>query len=139
MRKIKAFGCIILVIALVMIFLGVASAYTPTTEDLEYIEWATDTLDTIKIDTRLIVSATEDFDLKSLELWSSIGYGDAKEALDEIDRYDVSPEMQPAKDELKLALQDFKWACYYSERGAKYYDADDLETSGRYVRVLLNI
>ena len=92
------------------------------------------TLDTIKIDTRLIVSATEDFDLKSLELWSSIGYGDAKEALDEIDRYDVSPEMQPAKDELKLALQDFKWACYYSERGAKYYDADDLETSGRYVK-----
>ena len=44
MRKIKAFGCIVLVIALVMIFLGVASAYTPTTEDLEYIEWATDTL-----------------------------------------------------------------------------------------------
>jgi len=53
--------------------------------------------------------------------------------LDEIEGYEVSPEMQPVKNHLKLALEDFKVACNYAETGAMKYDPDELETAARYV------
>lgn len=107
-------------------------AYYFTSEDFEFVTWALDTLDTLTTDSSLISLAAKNFDLDGLELWSRIGYEHAKQALDEIDRFDVSSELQPIKEELKLALQDFKWSCYYSELGAKYLDADYLELSVRY-------
>lgn len=129
MRKIKPFGCIVLVIALVMVFSGVASAYTPTSEDLEFIEWMEDIGETSMIYQELILSALEDYDYDDLESLSGDEYDHYKYALIEIDQYDVSPEMQPTKNEFKLALQDFKHAAHYRERGAKYLDSDDIDKS----------
>lgn len=50
-----------------------------------------------------------------------------------IDQFDVSSALKPSKDEFKLGLQDFKQAGYYGEKGARNYDADDLETSTDYM------
>ena len=99
MRKIRTFGCIVLVIALVVVFSGVASAYTPTSEDLEFIEWMEDIGETSMIYQELILSALEDYGYDDLESLSGDEYDHYKYALIEIDQYDVSPEMQPAKNE----------------------------------------
>lgn len=139
MKKIKTFGCIFLVIALVMVFslIGVpevASAYTPTEEDLEYNEWYMDIKRTLMMYNDLIMAALYDADYDDIELWGGKKYDFCKESLEEIEQFDVSPEMQPIKNEDKLALQDSKQASYYLERYAKYFDSDDAEMSSSYTK-----
>ena len=69
--------------------------------------------------------ATEAWDRPSpstfadIERYDGMLCDDANKALSEIDRFSVSPELQPAKDEFKLALQDLKQEAYYTERGGK--------------------
>jgi len=130
--KIKAFGCIVLIIASMMLFslVGVpevASAYTPTSEDLEYLEWFRDNAATSGMYGELILAAVEDEDLDDIEYWCGKRYDFCKKALIEIEQFDVSPELQPTKNEYKYALEDFKKASYYGERWTKYRDIDDLD------------
>jgi len=49
-------------------------------------------------------------------------YDYCNQALDEMDFYEVSPDVQPAKDELKLYIQDLKWSAYYYEIAARSFD-----------------
>jgi len=133
--KIKAFCCIALVMASVIVISlatvpEVASAYTPTEEDVEYLEWQLETLDSVIIYSDLMLS--EEYDLDVMELWAGKGYDFCKKALIEIDQFDVSSEMEPSKREFKLYLQDRKQAFYYYERGAKYLDVDDIDTGVSY-------
>jgi len=115
------------------------AAVTPTPtpvltyQDSEYSDWCIDTTYSISLDLDLCQSAAERLDFEGVELYSGMLYDDAKKALDEIDQFDVSYALKPSKDEFKLALQDLKQAGYYGEKGARNYDADDLETSGDYL------
>jgi hypothetical protein len=54
-------------------------------------------------------------------------YDDAKKALDEIDQFSVSPELQPCKDEYKLALQDLMAFAYFAGLGVRTNDPDDMK------------
>ena len=137
MRKIKAFCSIVLVIASVVVFSlvsvpEVASAYTPTEEDKEYIEWILDNSVRGQVYGDLILDALNDADFDDLEMWYGKEYDFYKESLEEIEQFDVSPELQPIKNEYKLALQDLKQASYYGERWAKYLDSDDADKSISY-------
>lgn len=110
---------------------------TPTSvltyQDSEYRDWVISTLPSISLDLDLITSAAERFDFEGVERYSGMLYDDAKKALDEIDQFDVSSALKPSKDEFKLALQDYKQAGYYGEKGARNYDTDDIETSTNYL------
>ena len=110
---------------------------TPTSvltyQDSEYTDWTISTLPSISLDLNLMTSAAERFDFEGVEMYSGMLYDDAKKALDEIDQFDVSSALKPSKDEFKLALQDFKQAGYYGEKGARNYDTDDIETSTNYL------
>jgi hypothetical protein len=137
MRKIKAFGCIVLVIAFVIVFSlvsvpQVASASTPTEEDFEFMEWVINTIDSIDLYSDLLQSALEDDDYEALEVWAGLQHNQFKNALKEIDQFDVSAEIQPIKDEFKLYLQDNKQSLYYLHRYAKYREEDDIDASTSY-------
>ena len=125
MRKIRAFGCIVLVIAFVIVFSlvsvpQVASASTPTEEDFEFMAWVINTIDSIDLYSDILQSALEDDDYEALEVWAGLQHNQFKNALNEIDQFDVSAEIQPIKDEFKLYLQDNKQSLYYLHRYAKY-------------------
>ena len=137
MRKIKAFGCIVLVIASVMVFSlasvpEVASLSTPTEEDFEFMEWVINTIESFGLYSELSQSALEDKDYEALEVWAGLQHNQFKNALNEIDQFDVSAEIQPIKDEFKLYLQDNKQSLYYLHRYAKYRDGDDIDASNSY-------
>lgn len=138
MSKIKSFGylaTVLLVSSVIVLSLpsvsDVASALTP--EDLEFGEWYTTTMGRIEADVIVMATAIENFDCTGVEAGARSGYEAATKALDEIEGYEVSPEMQPVKTHLKLALEDFKVACNYAEVGAMEYDPDELATAARYV------
>jgi hypothetical protein len=109
----------------------VASALTP--EDLEFGEWYTTTMNRIEADATAMASAIEEYNCTGVEAGARSGYEAATTALDEIEEYGVSPEMQPVKNQLKLAVEDFKVACNHAEVGAMKYDPDELATAARYV------
>jgi len=105
-----------------------------TYQDSEYIYWCIDTADSISLDLYLTSSAAEGADFEGVELYSGMLYDDAKKALDEIDQFDVSSALKPSKDEFTLALQCFKQAGYYGEKGARNYDVEDIEIATDYIK-----
>ena len=84
----------------------IASAYTFTEEDLKFDAWCWDNRATMEIYNELILAALKDHDYDALERWYGKEYVFYKESLEEIEQFDVSPVMQPIKNEYKLALQD---------------------------------
>ena len=112
-----------------------ANALTP--QDLHFNEWYNTTMKTIEVNATAIWTAIENYDCSGVESGARSGYKATTKALDEIEGYEVSLEMQPVKTHLKLALEDFKAACNYAEMGAKEYNADNLETAARYVNTSL--
>lgn len=104
-----------------------------TYQDSEYKKWAIESIYSITLDLNLTTNAAERLDFEGVETYSGMLYEDAKKALNEIDQFGVSPTLRPSKDEFKLALQDFKQAGYYGEKGARNYDVDDIETATEYI------
>ena len=141
MKKIKAFVyiCVVLCVASMVLFPATVSA--KKYQDLEFIEWSEDNSASSRMYGELILAALEDSDYDALELLYGKEYDLYKESLEEIEQFDVSPEMQPIKNEYKLALQDLKKSAYYGERWAKYLDSDDAymgisyrESAGKHIR-----
>ena len=104
-----------------------------TYQDSEYKEWAMGTAYIIKLDMELVTNAVTSSDFKGAEIYAGILYDDAKEALNEIDQFFVSPTLKPSKDEFKLALQNYKQVGYYQERGSRNDDVDDMLTAIQYI------
>ena len=102
-------------------------------QDSDFIEWTEDTGETFIRYSNSLSLALKLFDLDSAEFWFGEIYKEATEKLVEIEKFDVSPAMQPAKNEFKLMLKDLKQGGYYSERGVKNIDADDLDTGTTYI------
>ena len=103
-------------------------------QNSDFIEWTEDTAKTQTGYLHFLSLALSLFDLDSIEFWFGEIHRDATERLVEIDQFDVSPAMQPAKNEFKLMLQDLKQGAYYGERGAKNLDADDIDTGSAYIK-----
>jgi hypothetical protein len=96
-------------------------------QDSEFIEWTEDAGEAYLRYSKPLSLAITLFDLDSIEFWAGELYRDCTERLVEIDKFDVSPAMQPAKNEFKKYLQDLKQFAYYCEKGAKELDTDDLD------------
>lgn len=131
MRKIKPFGCIVLVIASVMVLGGIASAYTPTSEDFEFIEWNILTSEKLSEDNELITTelgkGVFDCDWEYVRTLAKLEYNHAEIALNEIDQFDVSPELKPIKKEFELCLIDLKWSAHYTKEAADDFISRDYE------------
>jgi len=115
MRKIKAFGCIVLVIASLMVFLlasvpELADAYRPTTEDNKCIDWFIETTDKINEDRNsLFLELDKCLDEDDCEHCKSLAiayHNHVDKALSELERFKVSPEFEPIKNECGLWLVD---------------------------------
>jgi len=136
MRKPKSFGyaaTVLLLSSLALLALASVSALA----ELEFGEWYNTTINRIEADANAMASGVEHFDCASVEAGARSGNETATRALNELEGYEVSSEMQPVKDHLKLALEDFKVACTYAETGAMKYDAEDLKTAAQYVNTSL--
>jgi len=141
---------IVLLIASAMLFPlasipEVTRAYTPTLEDIEYMEWQKATGTKLLDDSNLIVAELEKgifgCDWEYLRTLSKLTYNHAETALNEIDQFEVSPEYEPIKKEYKLSLIDTKWKAYYMKEAAEDYlsgdfegAADNLEKSDEYTK-----
>jgi hypothetical protein len=138
MKNLTPFGylaTVLLVSSLVVLSLASISdmGSAQDSEDFEFLGWYNTTMAKIETDTINMAVAIENYDCVTCEAWAVSGYEDATKALAEMEGYEISPELQPVKDHLKLALGDFKVACEHTECGAKMYDADELEAAARYV------
>jgi hypothetical protein len=136
MRNIKSFGSaatVLLLSLMLVLALGSVSVFAA----LEFGEWYTTTMNRIEVDAMSMAISIENFDCTGVEAGARSGSEAATTALDELEGYELSPEMQPVKDHLKPALEDFKEACRYAETGAMKYDATDLKTAAQYVNTSL--
>ena len=109
-------------------------------QDSDFIEWTEDTGETHVKYLNSLSLAINLLNLDSIAFWAGEIYTDCTERLVEIEKFDVSPAMQPAKNEFKNYLQDQKQGAYYCEKGAKGKDKDDLATSNMYLeRALVHL
>ncbi|HDS45418.1 MAG TPA: hypothetical protein ENN68_04915 [Methanomicrobia archaeon] len=134
--SVHAAGLLILMGALLTLALVTASdtVVAEDAADQEFSAWYTTTMEKVEVATNQMATAIENFDCMTVEVWASTGYNDATRALGELDGYSVSAELQPVQQHLKLALEQYKSACYYTELGAMQYDADYLEQAAGHVK-----
>ena len=137
MRRTKSFGyaaTVLLLSSLLVLSLGSVSVLA----ELEFGEWYNTTMNRIEADATAMATGVENFYCAEVEAGARSGNETVSTALNELEGYEVSSEMQPVKDHLKLALEDFKVACTYAETGAMNYNADDLQTAARYINTSLS-
>ena len=134
--RVHAPGLLILTGALLALALITASGTVgaETVADQEFVARYTATMAKLETATNEMATAIENFDCTTCEAWASTGYNDATRALAELEGCSVSAELQPVKEHLKLALEQYKSACYYTELGAMQYDADNLDKAAGYVQ-----
>ena len=115
----------------------IAPTPDPTTtleyQDTEYADWLMSVSFDISTDLNTISSATDQGNLINMKTYYGLLNEDATKALNEIDQFNVSPEMQPAQIEFKFALQDLKQAGTYGEDATKNLDADTMRICGDYL------
>ena len=138
MRKAKFFGSLAIVLfVIIAITVSLASAsdvaQAQPIEDREFEEWYSATMTELENAAITMATAIENFDCTMCEIGARSGYEAATAALDELEIYEVSSEMQPVKNHLTLALENYKEGCQYIESGAMEYDPDDLETAVDYI------
>ena len=114
MMKIKAFGCIslVLVVFLVASVPELADAYIPTSEDNKCIDWFIETTDKINEDRNSLFSELDKcLDEDDCERCKSMAieyHTHVDNALSELKRFKVSAEFEPIKNECNLWLMDAK-------------------------------
>lgn len=138
MRSPQFFGYFVTVLLLASLLVFSLASVSEVTraqalDDREFEDWYSATMDKIEAATITMASAVEDFDCTTCEAGARRGYEDATNALEELEGFEVSPELQPVKDHLTPALENFKSACHYTELGAMNYDADYIETAAGFV------
>ena len=108
----------------------VASAYTPTEEDLEYLEWQHVTSGMQSDNVGLIAAEMEnkspfDCDWEYVRTLAILTYNHAETALIEIDQFEVSAELKHIKTEGELSLIDQKWAAHHFKEASDDYISGD--------------
>ena len=107
--------------------------YTPTEEDLEYVNWYVATVVVkLKADSDLIYAEMKgkshsEADWDYIRTLAILQHNHFETALEEIVKFEVSPELEPSKTEFKLALIDGKWSAHYLKEAAEDYLSGDQE------------
>jgi hypothetical protein len=128
---------LIAIVAVVAVLISVGVVYKEEKpSDSEYFEWEAEisNLESTHMDLFIDATGPESVDFAGVVRYAGMLYDDANKALNEIDRFSVSPGFQPSKDEFKLGQEDLKRAGYYIERGARNYNVDDTETGYEYLK-----
>lgn len=132
MMKIKAFGCISLVLV-VFLVAGVpelADAYSPTSEDNKCIDWFIETTDKINEDRNSLFSELDKcLDEDDCERCKSMAieyHTHVDNALNELKRFKASPEFEPIKNECNLWLIDAKKEAQYILGTVECHISDDI-------------
>jgi hypothetical protein len=88
---------------------------------------------TLQLEAKQISNAATSYDMDSLSYWSSKMSSTCSEAMDELSGIRVSPEFQPAKNELLSALSDYKKAGDSAVTGVNYFDKGQTSLSTSYL------
>ena len=86
-------------------------------DDAEYLAWQVDAITIIKNDVDMMVLYIHADDMSSVAIWSKNLEDDCKDILSEIDSFKVSPVLSLVKDEIRLALIDYKLGGYWGRKG----------------------
>ncbi len=89
--------------------------------DLDFLEWSVLQFDNLFLYTELILNST----MSDKVTYGNQIYNDSDKALSEIDKYQVSPEIQEIKDEFKASLEHYRMFGYYTSKGARESNPDD--------------
>lgn len=89
--------------------------------DLDFLEWSVLQFDNLFLYTRLILNST----MSDKVTYGNQIYNDSDKSLSEIDKYQVSPEIQGIKDEFKASLEHYRQFGYYTSKGARESNPDD--------------
>lgn len=89
--------------------------------DLDFLEWSVVKFDNLFLYTELILNST----MSDKATYGNQIYNDSDKALSEIDKYQVSPEIQEIKDEFKASLENYRMFGYYTSKGARESNSDD--------------
>ena len=130
MEKKNLIGMTVIVIA-VVIFTGCVEE--ESRGDIEFKSWCNEQSKILDTNAQLLEDASANNDFAVIEDCASRFYDKIKIALEEIEQFDVSQEMQPAKKNFKCVLEDCKNATYYMEQGAKNSDIGDLRKGNEYL------
>jgi|LGVD01.1.fsa_nt_gb hypothetical protein len=130
-RKIIIGMIVITAIVAAVMFTGCVEKESP--DDIKFKSWCHEQSKKLDSDAQMLEDLSANNDLKALGKYSARFYDNITIALEEIDQFDVSPEMQPAKKDFKLVLEECKNATYYMEQGARNSDSVDLRKGNEYL------
>ena len=78
-------------------------------------------------------TAASDYDYASLSTYADALYKDSQNAIDASDLYSVSPDLQSAKDEYRLAMVQANWAAVYTRMGVDEYNKGNVKEGTSYL------
>jgi hypothetical protein len=105
---------------------------TPTHETAKYqdSQWSTACVsDMTQVDNDLksLTSAAKNYDFTSTSTYAAILYKDSHKAIEDSDLYNVSPDLQGAKDEYQLAMAQANRVAVYANSGVDEYNNGNFE------------
>jgi hypothetical protein len=73
-------------------------------------------------DIKYLTTAAKNYDTTSLSTYAGILYTDSKKAIDDSDLYNISPDLQNAKNEYRLAMVQANQVAGYATSGIEEYN-----------------
>jgi len=103
-------------------------------DDAEFLTWIVDVVvDELTVDFTMIGESADAVDFNDVAFWSQSLEDHSSLYLSQIDNYDVTPQMDVIKEEMRLAFQDCEMAGYYGRIGAETFDADTINLAVKYI------
>lgn len=103
-------------------------------DDADFLTWIVDVVvDELTLDFTMIGESADELDLDGVAFWSQSLEDHSSLYLSQIDNYDVTPQMDLIKEEMRLAFQDCEMAGYYGRIGAETFDADTINLAVKYI------
>ena len=78
-------------------------------------------------DMKSLTTAAKNYDFTSASTYAAILYTDSHKAIDDSDLYNVSPDLQGAKDEYQLAMAQASQVAVYANSGVEEYNNRNFE------------
>jgi len=100
--------------------------------DLQFINWLDNVNNIVINDSNNLQNVLNIYDFNSSKTYAEIMYNHMKDFLEEIETYEVSYKMLEIKNEYRNALQNYKWAAFWSKKGSETAVAGDYETANTY-------
>lgn len=105
---------------------------TPIHETTKYqdSQWSTACLsDMTQVDNDMksLTTAAKNYDFTSASTYAAILYTDSHKAIEDSDLYNVSPDLQGAKDEYQLAMAQASLVAVYANSGVEEYNNENFE------------